>query len=67
MAAGDYLKVVAPSFGAATVTVTGVNGTNPTLYTNEYLTTTVVEPVHGGFAGLETVYVPRGSYTCRCW
>jgi hypothetical protein len=63
MAAGDYLKVVAPSFGAATVTVTGVNGTNPTLYTNEYLTATVSNPFTVASLASQSVYVPRGSYT----
>jgi hypothetical protein len=63
MAAGDFLQVVAPSFGAATVTLTGTSGTNPTLYTNEYLTTTVANPFTVATNGTQTVYVPRGSYT----
>jgi hypothetical protein len=62
MAAGDLLKVVAPSFGAATVTLTGVNGTNPTLYTDSYLTTTVSNPFTVASLGSTTVFVPQGSY-----
>jgi hypothetical protein len=63
MAAGDLLKVVAPSFGAATVTLTGVNGTNPTLYTDSYLTTTVTNPFTVASLAATTVFVPQGSYT----
>jgi lysophospholipase L1-like esterase len=63
MAAGDLLKVVAPSFGAATVTLTGVNGTNPTLYTDSYLTTTVANPFTVASLAATTVFVPQGSYT----
>jgi lysophospholipase L1-like esterase len=63
MAAGGSLKVLAPSLGAVTVTLTGQYGTSPKLYTDSTLGTTVTNPFTVNALTTTKVYVPPGVYT----